>query len=404
MLYEGLCRFSTACWFTPAIWALSALANHGASIALADEDSTFVEAKVIANGYLSNREAFPFVTCRFTLSDGYAAGEQEALEKGPTKDVVGRECVWIVNGDKIRYEIGLNSDIEASQTLTEHEGGLVATGFRLQPEQLLRNEPYQLGTNRVLGSGAILSRGDGVDRKDESRTPWNMAGMVFTSESETNPAWLITRASEMAPGNPNVDLRVEHTVGKDGSTLQKVMIEGGYLGYTYLMDPTRGYLPIEMWHSADGNVERKGFITDVRECSGSRWFPGRCVAVEYGPGGASDEVYVIELCVTALDVDNPPKDEDLAIEVAARTKVWNGVDVRSTVTFDKPERIHADSLRDLYETARNTAVTRRARKVRAMDESQWSPLRSWLIGLNVVAVSVLAIYMFGRRMRRRTQS
>src|SRR5947209_1120567 len=65
--------------------------------------------KAVAEGYLSNREAFVALDCRFRIRAGEARTLDDA-RRGALIESVTADGLWIVNGSKVRFEIRCDPD------------------------------------------------------------------------------------------------------------------------------------------------------------------------------------------------------------------------------------------------------------------------------------------------------
>jgi hypothetical protein len=290
----------------------------------------------------------------------------------------GKNGLWFVAPGKVRYELERSDAAEdvrkaVDEKLREknidsngkHAGtGSLSVFVEFPPEKYLGKDGLVLKYSSILGGGGIAS--PKAPAPPIVLTPWDMAEMMGNT-GELNPADLILRAAR----NPAVTFKLGEPKLVEGRSLTPLVVEGPgdepkeRSQFTFLVDPQQGYLPLQMWHAYEGRIEHQGFITRVRRCSGSRWFPERIVTaqrIETANVDSRDRgrYFCRELTVTELDVDHPPQDKDFAIQVPAGAQFHNGIDPASAVYVDKPRTLRAEDIAGLLAYCDATAARYRA--------------------------------------------
>lgn len=352
------------------------------------DDRTLAELRAMAEAYLHNRESFPFFTCSFVVSSGGARNEEEARLRGPTGAVTRRSGIWVVDGDKVRYEL-----LPVGRLKIEGAGGDGAFSVTLPPEIYLANGPAGLKADLVMNGGILYSR-DKVPSRPPSLTPWDFADLHGTGEDYT-----FGRLIAEYSGRPDVyQFSLRGPEELRGKRVVRVDVHSGDVFNVFFLDPKRAYLPVEIWCPVKGQPDIKVFVTHVRACSNARWFPERCVVVWLPPREYKDAgVTVRELRVTELDVDRPPAEEAFAVTTPHRLQLHDGSNPNSGIQIQAGRTIH---VRDLPSLVRGQELQTQAHGGASVPEDSRLPF--WvIIGLNVIVVTALMAVWYGHRRARR---
>ncbi len=321
------------------LWTLSTLTQEMARQAQVDSLAR------VANGYLRNREAFPFFSCRFRCTVGQAASFDEALAKGPTIHRLSAECVWRVDGPSYLFERRVDAAALAAmkkslaETSPTKIGGneyrlagipLDGVGLLTDGKRMLRSSP-QFVVN-LMGPNRIDELVDGLG---PDLTPWPMGTSL-----RSNPGrWIVE--GRYGP------FRFEGMVEVDGRDCLRVGVdrENG-TRKEYLFDATRGFLVTRhdtRYANGSGWAMR---VLDARESSDGRWFPTRVVTVTTQADGTVKKV--TEIVVTELDADARPPAADFALELPSGIQVVHVDNLRSAFRLAKAETIGLDDLEKLH--------------------------------------------------------
>ncbi len=370
---------------------------HGQKDEMATAANTLGAA---AEAYLSNREAFRFIKCRFIATRGKIRSPEDALA-GRFIDPVILSGLWLVSGTKVKYEIHPDRDYagEAWKTFAK-TSAKQATGR-------MSIVSYRAGTNLFLTDGQIQMRhapdistvnlyGPGQVGPSFTLTPF---GMELMGESEVhNPGWVLRNCVEGSwHGRVNGIQKVDGhevlsvSVGESPDTLLR----------TYCLDIKRGFLPILMWAKKpdeEGHIY-KAFITSVRQCSEGRWFPERCV-VAYSFDGSRPSPYGMELRVVELEVDRPPADDDFYLDIPKDTQVSVVPNKGAVIRTKAQEHVSLQNLPDLL----GRCLAREAELLALQNQTGGRPAgRATLlmaVAIPALILAVVAVTIFLRRHRQ----
>jgi len=331
------------------------------------EDDT-VRLKTIGEAYQKNRESFPHLKCHFVLSCGYSKGIEESLLHGPTRGTVSVNGVWIVDGEKERYELNQDKAQESQRfgvTQLDQKNvrkigpdTYMIMGPTIVPSKFLRHKGVALCINFDSLEGVISS--PKVAAPPEVKTPFDMAGS-FGSTGKLTPGYIIKNWLGRKKG---YTFSYEGAALVDGRRLVRMEVSGVAnkeskrplpLRFTFLLDHERGMLPIQMWTSLGDRVYEKAFTTDVLKCSNGRWFPSRIVRMSFLGPDPDVPSFTWELKVDQLDVDHTPSDEEFSISLPKSTGIHNG-NPKSLIRLQKSNAIGLDDLPKLADKTARQAV------------------------------------------------
>lgn len=343
------------------------------------DQAAVVTLKEIAQGYLQNRESFKFFTCRFVIRDGKAPTLKEALERGPREveeEVIGE---WVVDGPRERYERRRSKTFK----LQGAPGGGLFVG--LPPVFHLRDASYVLDLDTTLGGGALRPVSEG--RGEIDMTCWNMVGFISAGEPGRRIADLLRIAPHalVLRGRTQLDgvevIRFDE-VNKDGSR------------HEFYVDPKRGYLPLQVRLCSPQGAPTNGYITEIRQCSGNRWFPTRCVVVWLD---RKEVPYLVrEFRVVELDTERRPSAEAFATTLPGAMQLHDGIHPASAMMLEG--KVHVDDLGKLA-----AALERKARG--AAPEAAESGPRRWPLAVVASAsgaTMVVVVLLIWRVRRKRS--
>lgn len=271
----------------------------------------------VADAYQLNREAFDEFSCEFQVAVGEVRSFPQALSgqiENPTRGT-GR---WLVHGDKALFE--LLCDPAAAREFAKSarkaiDAGKSGSTHPLPSVRYLLDGQAELRYSELGGGGNLFSAehpSDGL-----LRTPFDM-GLMGRGEAR-NPARCIREALDT---NGHVAARYL-TDEEDGK--QRLRIElgpaPGQVQTTFTLDPTRGYVLLEMSrHDISKRTRTVTLnVTGWKACEGSRWFPERYVAVTF-PDRREGPYHTFVSEVTRLQLGSPPLD-DMFINLPVGTVV-----------------------------------------------------------------------------------
>lgn len=348
---------------------LAVVALLGAGSSAADDDDTAAQAdrpdvsaelRKVAEGYLSNRGSFKSFRCEFRYRVGLARDLTDALKNGPTLKPLTATCKWLIDGKRICYTRVL--DKEAKAALEAAKANPRPHTVAGQPGFIAQIPISGLGyltdgTRALRYSPGFVANLMGPRRIDEliadlspSTTPWALGGLGVTMGS--NPGrWILD--GKMGTWRFVGERKADD--GKGRRLIVECKRESARL--TYWLDPQRGFLPARRdYRLNDGRMTRHA-ITDFRQPTPGRWFPGRVVTVSMRAGG---EVWrVQEILLTALDAKTKVNSEDLHLILRRGTQINHVDDLRTAFRIAVAERIGIDDLAALHVRCNEAAARRR---------------------------------------------
>jgi hypothetical protein len=370
--------------------AALALGLLAAAPAAASDD----DARRLADLYRANRDAFPTFVCTFTMAIGGAQDVQEALARGPQRKVTRATGVWARHNGVERYELNRHVSRErpAGPPASSARGGY---GVPLPPRAVLRGPEWflRIGDQRRYGN---IGRVESPPRHRADYTTWNMAGHS-SDDAMVDPCELIAKylGSEEAVVTVTPPL-------PDGPALTKLDIAFSSNGWRwqFLCDESRGGLPVETTMTSGGKADLRAYITEIRACSGGRWFPTRLVMVSpLNP--ASEGVYVREIKVDKLEADRTPTVAELSVDLPAGATLGDPRVVDGQFRLERPQKVSYDELAKLVARAHQVAQQSQPQglvpvTVATAPARDWRP---WIIGANVLVVLAVVGYLVHRATR-----
>lgn len=275
--------------------------------------------RVLAEAYQHNREAFSFLSCRFHLIRGQARNEAEARQGKLQPAPLVQEGQWLVHGDKVKYTLLCHSEIPVLERKPQKDGTEIVV-LAAGTYSFLTNGQYALTGTPHVGIANIYP--PEVPHPGVHFTPFDMG--VMGDDERSSPSRTIEKCLQKRyfcryEGRQRVGTVFAAVV----SALPCAKPGPGSLQLRYAFDPQRGFLPvcIECRRPLTGELLSRLWVTEVRKCSGGRWFPWRSVLYDYQPLSSSPyNVRIIE--VVELEVDRPPADEEFYLDLDAGTTIY----------------------------------------------------------------------------------
>lgn len=320
-----------------------------------------IELKKVAEGYLKNRGAFKSFRREFLYRIGSASSLKDAVANGPTKSVLSASCKWIIDGKKIFYSRVIDKKAKTAQTDAKANpkptdiGGqkgfvaeipLSAKGYLTDGVRAITYDP-----NFVVNLMGPKRIGELIDGLSPRGTPWALGGLGPTMTE--NPGrwmldgklgkWRIVRTEKVKGGK-----RIVVECKRESACL------------TYYFDPDRGFLPVRREYVLTDGRKTHIAITDLRKCSGGRWFPTRVVVVNMRANG--DVWRVKEISLTTVDAKTKVKREEMALVLRGGISVLHVDDMLSSFRLKQNERVGIKDLEALHTRCNETAQRRRAKR------------------------------------------
>jgi hypothetical protein len=212
--------------------------------------------RVISEGYRTNRESFTAFSCRFKWTIGKAQSLEDA-RLGKLDDVCGHDGLWLVDGERTRYELictTVNLAQEFDRARAEYRKAARAKrtrGITLRGQEyfFLKNELWRARQSKLIKSVNLVPL-DVEDPVGTHITPFALG--VMGGNEELSPAVLLKGVVEGQSLG-----RFDGTVEEGGKRLLAVSWErkGEHLRRTHRFDPEQGYLPLRFWDSGSRHRE-----------------------------------------------------------------------------------------------------------------------------------------------------
>ncbi|MFL5243657.1 MAG: hypothetical protein ACJ8FY_16250 [Gemmataceae bacterium] len=345
------------------------------------------ELLVAGEAYLNNRQAFNFLTCRFTVTKATARSAEDGVV-GKTINPAQERVLWVCDENKVRYQTiakPLNmtggdqgSGKVSSTTVPFGTGDYLADGptrFRYVPEMKCANvfSPDSAGQGIDLTPFSM-----GMMGIDEKLNPWQLI-----HDCVNKARVCVEPKREIVDGNDVISF----SVGRSPDELE----------FRYSLDISHGFLPrrITLYRSDGRSISTTVMLTHVRKCSGDRWFPERTVAVSF-PRRETDSVSVREIKTEFLDVDERPPVDLFSVEIPEGTQILNPTDTFSTLITQKARVIRADDLGGLLSECQLMLEERHARESSDRKGTLGLPLFTFI---NILAISCVVLFLLARRFR-----
>lgn len=293
-----------------------------------------VDAKATASTAAANRESFAAFGCKFKVAFG---SSDNLIEARTGRFLRERECLgrWAVRGDERLWELQSADErlfAQAKEKATKEKARTFSAPAGAVSDLRLEGRGLFLVVSPELRSANVGHAQ--VDRRlGADFTPFNYGCMG--ANEEASPARLIQSSLE-----GRTQLR---SLREEGERIRAEVVDGPSK-YSMELDPRRGCLATS--YLLDSGVNKtEAVLLNASESSDGRWFPTRIVGLVY-----SDPrfVQVYEIQVTSLQVDPPPRDEDLSAALPAGIRVAFAKDLRKNFVSDG-SNVNAGQLQDVLD-------------------------------------------------------
>ncbi|HLJ11768.1 MAG TPA: hypothetical protein VKU82_11295 [Planctomycetaceae bacterium] len=321
--FARLCMTAVAA--SVALGGANLIGGENKSLDPADETAL----RAIAEGWLANRESFKSFTCRFVWRGGKAASAEHAF-RGEIDYETTHNCVWIVDGDNVRYD--MTSD--PATTRQSHAEFYLKFG-RIRARQSPESRSVELFVP------------DHDDEVGVSVTPFGMS--MMGPHDKGNPAAMIEGILGGTLGNGKLAITIDGDDDVRGTPAVRFSIrlnEGGDVLKQFSLDPQRGFLPLRcLYFHLQPKKAVSLFTVKFRDCGDGRWFPMRSLLF-IGPTSDDTPVVLQEVHVNELSLETPPA-ENFALDLAAGTRVSFRDDQYYSVTIADDEHVAGEQLHAL---------------------------------------------------------
>jgi hypothetical protein len=348
---------------------------------------------VAANGYRANLQSFEYVTCRYTITQGFAKSLDDALSGRTKPGLRTANAVFYKDGRNIRFRLEEDAATTAildkptkPEDITETIPGLksgqivpfMTTDYLLNENLGLLFVPRGITAN-IYDAGS--DKGKKVDEdflftQLKANTPYDYSLLVDRVAREEIKA-------DVGEPMTNGEFRTVFHLAKDPTVF-------------FTVDLKRGSLPthIELvYETSLGKNVSDIVVPQIRSCSKGRWFPERIVTfMKQFP--TQSPCFFKEFKVVELDVDHRPSKDAFTLDLPAGTSILQFDDIGKSFKTRKRERIGPDDLGRIQE------LTEKVPEVPQTDTAIVPPPRSWtwvwyaLVG---GATAVLGLFAVRRR-------
>ncbi len=347
--------------------------------------------QIYSDAYQANLDSFDRITCRYTITAGYAKTTEDALAGKfiLEKCEVGK-AIWLKRGSN--SVVRLEEDPRTKQRLDNpkleqfpgHPGLLIGPGSYFQTTRFLTNGKQSLTYEPRMRSASLAQN---LEERPFDETPFR--ALWYGTTSETLPGL----ARDVMQGKRTAAITNETINGRQLVQLRFADSEGSenIIG----VDPERGFLPIRRRFLANKEEWGQADVFEVRDCGNGRWFPMRSLFIQtkHDPPGI---VGIYECKVTELDTETLPAESDISIELPAGTMVLNHDKFKERFETRRVERIHPDDLEHIMKMAAEAPTNP------VMDTAIEPPHRKrwmWWVAGGVGAVLLLLIVALVLRRR-----
>lgn len=301
------------------------------------------KAAIVA--YAAHIKAFPFYDCRYRTTTGLANSVGDAL-RGKLINARSFDNRLIVDGEKVRYE-GFAPPPDMKQSRPDPGGTSFIVPAFGSSDRYLADGKREMNYDPVMRTVNLFAMERHV-RGISSTSPLGRCGggpqRDFTPDilSEQKDKYDFEPVGpEEVEGRPAITVRFrDRNVVRLGETPIA-------FAHSFSFDTGRGYLPTRIVTSWNGRPKTLMFVTGIRECSASRWFPERVVIVDT-PDKPEGPCEVTEVKLLELDVDKKPRGEEFAVDLPAGTLVHEFTPGGPSFRLKQNEKLRLEDLPTLF--------------------------------------------------------
>ncbi len=168
--------------------------------------------------------------------------------------------------------------------------------------------------------------------------------------------------------------------------------------YTFQMDPDRAFWPIHTVVTDEGKPSYVYRITDIKAAPNGQWYPATAYWISY-PNLLYKSFSMREFIVDELRCEPPAGAKDFCVTLPKGTTIKEATTTGAQFTLDKDTEYCLSGLQALAVHCRLTAEERHAILATSPKSGRTGNLYL-ILGLNAVALFVIAVVFFIRRGRR----
>jgi hypothetical protein len=349
------------------------------------------DVRALANACLSHRESFPSVTCKFNYIQGTANSIDQAIRGQPGDIQTSNSSAmrWIADKQSVLLEHSADPAIWEKAKAEADKVAASSITVPVASQTILTNGSFKLNYLQPLKSASII----GPDHPPEGKiriTPFTMG--LMGKDEQLSPGSML---SDCVRGKMTCEAMSSEEL--DGHKTVMVLITFGAPDrrqqLKYWLEPELGFLPIRSILYGNGGIElARAYWTDIRKCSGNRWFPWRAIKVTTynstdstkSPGPLRAE----EIRVNGLDVDNAPTRESFRIVLPKGVRLHDP-NIRFAVSklLTQDEEVGLDDLPKLHQ--RCLDMVPRGSELYAMwEKEQLAAANQWHFGIITATVAI----------------
>jgi hypothetical protein len=346
---------------------------------------------VAANGYRANLESFEYITCRYSITQGFAKSLEDGLAGRVEPGARISTVVFYKNGRTIRFH--LEEDAETKTTLDKpgQPSENVIPGLKTGPIVPWTTTDYLLNENHGLIFDPRDRNANIYDAGTDKAKQVDSDYLLTQIHANTKFDYALL-ADLAARGEITAEVGKPMTNGELKSTFHLL---GKNPKVEFIVDLNRGALPtrIEMVSGTRlGDCVSLVVVPQIRACSKERWFPERIVAFLRQFPTQSPCLFK-EFKVTELDVDHRPSKDAFTLDIPAGSTILQGGHPDKSFKTRKQERIGPDDLDRIKE------LTEKVPEVPGTDTTivAPSPSYTWLWYVLAGVVAVFGFFVLKKR-------
>lgn len=343
---------------------------------------------VAANGYRANLESFEIVTCRYTVTWGFAKSLDDALAGRLEPGARTATAVFYRDGQSLRFRIEEDAATKAAldkphnpEKMSEIPGLRGGPLVPFMTADYLLNESHGFHFNPRHHAGTMYDQG--TEKGKQVDPYFLMANLQVNSKYDFG-----LLADQAARG----EIRYTPVATSSEGHFRATFHFATDPTVSFTIDLTRGSLPtrIEKLYANGADGASYVVVPQIRACSKGRWFPERIVTFAKQTPTQSP-CLVKDFKVIELDVDNRPPKDALTIDLPAGTVINQFADSRKYFKTRQPEKIGPDDL------ARIQHLTETVPQEPLTDTTIVLPRSYRWLWYVVGGIALLVLAFFGRR-------
>jgi hypothetical protein len=356
-----------------------------------------IQVKAAVEGYLQNRNSFPFMRFKYTLTHAQTKSLKDALEGTNYLQPTVSRNLLLLDGPRFLHAEDIDEAVvkEALKKAKPTGKGAVSVSIPSMSGGYLTDGP------NLFVYSPFLNCANATPPPDTAAGGLKVTPLAFGNappDKLYGPDYRLemcrTGKYVMWPeGLKEIDGRAAVCVKFGNQKKEPTKY--------YAFDLERGFLPLQIitYEVAKGSRDYCGeYITHVRQCSNNRWFPERSVFVFY-PENKGDLFRVRETKAVEIDVDKRPARADFTLKVKAGTNVVHTTH-RGSFRLKQDEDINVSDLPGILAKC-DLALKRLPMDTAIHPPDPYAWLRWCGYAATAVLLVTLVVYVVRRRSRLR---